>query len=151
MIRRNTMGEEETRSTEETPDTIQELGRELVEKGKQVIIEQAKRAVEDLTEAGGQAAAMGKEILSQMADVGLLYATGQIEEGDADSAISNLTRALENLAAGVQNAAQAAAYRRAKATFDGLKTVLLSVVTIGLQIGVQALSAQMGSWTDRLA
>lgn len=138
---------------EQLPDykeQVKELFEGMLPQVEEILKTQAQAALDFLGEAGEELAERGKFVLKKMGEVGVLYASGHIDADSAGVAISNYTSSLQNQAQALENASKVEAYKRARATLNELQAVLLNVLSMGLSIGLQALTGISTRWIANL-
>jgi len=107
---------------------------------------QARDALVTLAGLSDSLAKKGEEIIRKTAEVGVLYASGAIDKDSASLAVDNYIAALTLLGATEVNALKVQTYIKAVKTLQTVKSILLALIQVGLNMIVPSL----GTWVRGL-
>jgi hypothetical protein len=105
---------------------------------------QARDALVTLAGISEVLAKKGEQILRKTAEVGILYASGKIDKDSAALAVDNYIAALTLLGVAEVNSVKVQAYLKAVKTLQAVKSILLSLVQVGLNMLVPSLGTWVG-------
>lgn len=115
-----------------------------------LLVDHARIFVSDLGQLGKAAAQLGAETLQLMAAIAKRFAAGEIDAPSADIAMRQLEGALRDIADGGANTAAVVARKRAIATFNGMKAILLGLVSAGATLIGPAASIGINTLLSRI-
>jgi hypothetical protein len=104
-----------------------------------VLQAQAAEALTALASLSQALAKKGAEIVQEIARVGALYAAQKIDKATAELAVDNLIAAMQLLGVTEVNAVKMQAYIRATKTLQTVKSILLALIQMGLNMLVPTL------------
>lgn len=106
-----------------------------------VLQTQTTEALNALASLSEKLALEGTKIVQEITRVSALYAAQQIDKSTAELAIDNLIAAMQLIGETGVNAAKAQAYIRATKTIQTVKSILLALIQVGLNIAVPGMGA----------
>lgn len=105
---------------------------------------QARDALLTLASLSDSLAKKGEEIIKKTAEVSILYASGAIDKDSASLAVDNYIAALTLLGATEVNVLKVQAYIKAVKTLQAVKSILLALIQVGLNMVIPSLGTWVG-------